>query len=251
MGNCCSRTSPNEETLHKILKNLKLRNLDYEEAKAKLDLALYPQLTDDMKNKLSGKNLAAFEDSLKQISGDNFMKIAKHYYFDDTDSNPYAEEQKIYLQKIYSASNNSKHLILFNLFSLLKSDDKIDSFLYVIQNVESKEISYAQFKQFVFDYVKNNLVLPSLALMGISKDKITIDEIEEEVNNLFTNENIFNFINKILDDFEKMKFLNEEDQYTMDRYIIRMEDIYKIFSKHESDFFNLFSLRALFLSMTN
>lgn len=253
MGICCNRAAnQNEDLLEKSLKNLKLREMSYEDLKSSINMALLPELTDEFKSKLQEKNLSSFMNSLKTLSKENFLKICRYYFYDsDLHTNPKAEHQRIYFEKVGEQSNQNKSELIFNLYSLIKfNDNKIDQFLPMILTMEeTQSISYSKLKHIMFIYVRNNLIVPSLALKEVSEDENISSFVDNDIKNMYTNENILGYVNTICEDFEKSKFQNDEDAHMMDSYKIKNADIKKIFDNTAPDFFDLFNLRNSFYTL--
>jgi hypothetical protein len=257
MGPCCSRPNQIEEMVYQHLKSVKLCTMNYEEVyKTVFEKIHSLELNEDFKLQLSSKNLNAFENSLSQISKQNFMKIANQYFYDsDANKNPFYTSQKSYFENISDLSNSNRYLALFNIFSLIKDDeDKMHKFLHLIKKTEHEEnLKYQKFKNIIFNYVKTNLIVPTIAIKDyLSKHDPSKNTLLEDCDNLnkntFSDENVRIFVDTLLEDFERLKFYNDEESTLIETYIIKEQDISLIFSKKNiSHIFNLFEMRNAFL----
>lgn len=255
MGGCCQREITLDDLLYQQLNGLKLRSMNYDKMKDIIKNHLINfELNEELKNKLSGKNLAAFETSLNKISKENMLKLCDDYFIDNLDEVKHIKTQKIYFKKICDASNNDRNFILFHLLPLVKSSDKekMNIFINLVYIIENKTIlTYLKFKKVVYLFVEHCLILPSLSFMESVKEEGDDDlaqEIEEQVRNSFRPENLQVFVDNFFEDFEH-KNLSQLDDLSIERYTLNLEEIKEILNKYKkSGFFNLFDLRALYLS---
>lgn len=250
MGACCGRVESYEDKIVVHFKNLKLKDLDYEQMENIFETKLVNlELTEEFKMKLNGKNLQAFENSLKKISKDNLIKLADGYFIDDKDKPHHIKVQHSFFKMIAENSNNNKKTIIFFLLSFLKNDkDKYNIFLDLCHFIEGSEfIKFPKFKNIFKLYVRSNLILPSLALKenNDNTNKILSDEIDYQLSYYYSEANINQFVEKVFEDFETIKFSNLDD-FHVETYQIKIEDLYEIFRKHGSDYFNFYGLRFIY-----
>jgi hypothetical protein len=250
MGACCGRLETYEDKLIVHFKNLKLKDLDYDHMESIFETKLVNlELTEEFKMKLNGKNLHAFEDSLKKISKENLIKLAEKYFIDPKDKLTHINVQLSFFKLIADNSNNNKRTIIFLLLSFLKNDkEKYNIFLNLCHFIEGSEnIRYLKFKNIFTLYVRSTLILPLLALKENldNTNKMLSDEIDYQITSYHSDSNIKLFIEKVFEDFEAIKFSNL-DEFYVETFVIKIEDLYDIFRKYGSDYFNFNGLRSIY-----
>ena len=251
-SNCCnSNINKLDDFFSSTINNLEIKKLTFKEVVSIL-------FNKDHKEKdqlgiVSKKGVSALENAALKISKENFLKIALIHFYKSSD-NIYLEAQRILFQNMFESLYLSKHDILLMLLIFVNNNEseKIKHFAELI--VESEAVNYVVFKNKLKSYIEFNwVVIPRCFLKTPNSVENNVeilclenrDDLEYQLKEVFIYDNIMNFIDFILKEFEERHFHNCEDYYNQKKIILTSNEIYSILIKHKY-VFNLIDLMKFF-----
>lgn len=252
---CCQKNSRTEQTIIQFLSELKLADMSHTDLNNLLDLnsANYKLI---QQQNISARSLSLLEKSQENISTDSFMKIAiENFIIGENESeSPMIRNLQIdFLQKIILLAESKRDVVVFLLYPILKNsiNFNIEEFCALLRKCSigvKGSMKYSDLKRNLLIFYSCQIKTPYESICSASHDTRLIDEAQYYLDNMVTNTNLNNFVNKLLEDFEKDNFFNEPDLYNRDNFVIEDRHIEMIFSKRSNLISDVGFIRWSFIS---
>jgi hypothetical protein len=230
MGCSFNNENRGEDYMLTVLKNFKGKDLKYKEI-------------DNWMIHNSNSNI---------ISKDSFDIFIKDVFVEtNVEKNSHSKAQIDILNHFYAEHLKYNYyyleLCLISLIGDLKKD-KINYFWNIICNIYGKNIiSFEEFKKLFLEYLKINLLFnTSCALHSQTPNNEIYDYIKDNLENLFTINNVNSFVETLIKKSEINKRLAPNKNFLI-------EDFYSFFSTYynHENFMNIDELRKEFINYLN